>query len=629
MFWARRARRLLPAALVVLAATAVAVRLVAPSTMWTETAKQIIASALYVQNWALAAGSVNYMSKDAVDSPVQHFWSLSVEEQFYLVWLLLILAVVWVVARRTARRGAPADTAAANLATVRLARTMIAAVVVISLAISIWLTAVEPSAAYFVTPTRMWELALGGLAATFTTIGARNPDSRAAVVLAWAGIAAVFAAAYWYTGSTPFPGSAALLPVVGTVVVIMAGTDHPLSPTGFLRHRPVQWLGDVSYSVYLWHWPLIALVPYVSNGDLGILDKAVILVLTLLLAGLSKVHVEDRFRTAKPQAPLRHSYRFAAAGMMFVVVLGSIQWTEAEIRKEVAAQELAAAEDDADPCLGAAALVKGPPECEVDKDSKVVPEPELAKKDKADIDEQRCFPEGRYDERKSCTFGSGSTKIALVGNSHARHWLPALRELADDKGWTIDTYIISRCTATDARQQFDTEQKSEDCYEWGQWAQQETMGDKYDLVITSERQSSPIVGHKLSDSLPAAVEGYESYLQQWSDGGTNVLALKDPTYPGVDVPECVAENPDDHTVCSGPPDEWIVDDPLVQAVKSVDRKNINFESFDHLVCAPDRCRGVNGGVISYYDSSHLTATYVKTMAPYMEKPLAEALQRGR
>ncbi|HET8795799.1 MAG TPA: acyltransferase family protein [Arthrobacter sp.] len=626
-FWARRLRRLLPAALVVLTVTAVAVRLVAPGTMWIETAKQIIASALYVQNWVLAAGSVDYMAGDAVDSPVQHFWSLSVEEQFYLVWPLLILAVAWLVSRRLVRRGISINSEAADRATIRLARTAIAAVVLASLAISIWVTAVEPAAAYFITPTRIWELGLGGLAATFTTVGSRNPDGKLAAILAWAGIAAVFAAAYWYTGSTPFPGAAALLPVVGTAVILLADTRHPLSPTAFLKHRHVQWLGDVSYSVYLWHWPLIVLVPFVSNGSLGMLDKAVIIVATLVLAGISKVHVEDRFRFAKPHAPVRSSFQFAAVGMMVVVVLGSLQWTEAEVRNEMAAEELAAVQEGDDPCLGAAALVKGPAECPVDKDTKVVPDPELAKKDKADIDVARCFPERSYDEKLSCSFGSGDTEIALVGNSHARHWLPALRELAGEKNWTIDTYIISRCTATDARQQFDTEKKSEDCYEWGQWAQQQTMGDKYDLVITSERQSSPIVGHSLADSGPAAVEGYESYLKRWADAGTNVLAIKDPTFPGSDIPECVAKNPDDHMVCSGTPSDWKISDPLVQAIKNIDRKNVNYQSFDHLICAPDRCRAVNGGVITYSDASHLTATYVKTMAPYMAKPIEKALQR--
>lgn len=629
-FWARRLRRLLPAALTVLATTAVATRLVAPSTAWEEISRQIIASTLYVQNWSLASSSVNYMDAGAMASPVQHFWSLSVEEQFYLVWPLLVFGVTWVAFRLGGRPGAAhAATGADDVRRVRLTRTMIAAVVVASLAFSVWFTAVQPAAAYFVTPARMWELALGGLIATVASVGSRRPGGTTGVVVAWAGIAAILAAAYLYTSATPFPGAAALLPVLGAAAVIIADTDHPLSPTGLLKNGPVQWLGDVSYSVYLWHWPLIALLPYASGGSLGILDKSAILVATLVLAGLSKVHVEDRFRFAKPHAPVRYSYQLSAVGMIAVVLLASLQWTEAGVRKEVAKEELAAVEHEETPCLGAAALAKGAERCDVDADGEIVPSPELAKNDKADIDEEKCFPEGSYDKQLSCSFGSGETRIALVGNSHARHWLPALRELGKEKGWTIDTYLISRCTATDAKQEFDTDEMTSDCHDWGQWAQEETKGDAYDLVITSERQSAPIDGYSKVDSGPPAVKGYESYLETWADADTDVLAIKDPTHPGIDVPECVAENPDDVQECSGAPEDWrIQPDPLVEAVKNVDRDTINHVSFDDLVCDSDRCRGVTGGVITYYDTSHLSATYVKTMAPYMAGPIEKALQKA-
>ena len=369
-FWARRLRRLLPASLTVLAATAVATRLVAPSTTWEEITRQIVASTLYVQNWALASSSVDYMDAGAMVSPVQHFWSLSVEEQFYLVWPLLILGATWV-AHRVAGPAAPTGD---DERRIRLTRTVIGVVVVTSLAYSVWYTAVQPAAAYFVTPTRMWELALGGFIATIASMSSRRGADGVAgagsAVVAWAGVAAMVIAAYLYTSATPFPGAAALLPVLGAAAVILADTDHPLSPTTLLRNGPVQWLGDVSYSVYLWHWPLIALVPYVSGGSLGVLDKSVILVATLALAGLSKIHIEDRFRFARPHAPLRYSYAFAAAGMVGVLCLTSVGWAETEVRKDAAKEEMAAVEEELDPvepqqdsCLGAAALIRD--DCDV------------------------------------------------------------------------------------------------------------------------------------------------------------------------------------------------------------------------------------------------------------------------
>ncbi|GAB3272704.1 acyltransferase family protein [Arthrobacter pigmenti] len=614
-FWSRRIRRLLPACLLVLGASSIATRLFLPSTQWSDSASQTIASALYVQNWLLAGRSVDYLAADSASSPVQHFWSLSVEEQFYLAWPLLIMAAYLIATRRRFHAR-------------RFTRTLITVVILASLAFSILATAAEPASAYFITPTRIWELAIGGFAATLGSANAKSRHGLGSAVVSWCGITAIIVTGFAYTSSTAFPGYAALLPVLGTAAVIVAGSGSRWAPTSVLKIRPVQWLGNVSYSLYLWHWPLIVIVPFASGGSLGILDKSAILVASLVLAGLTKAFVEDKFRSAPTGFPLRRNFTLAAAGMLAVSLMGAAQLVETASLTNKAEQQLVAATQHGKDCLGAAALAKGKDACPIDTDPELIPDPALAAEDKSDPYDDGCWVVAPYSDRINCTYGRGPTNVAVVGNSHAGHWMPALQKLAQKHDWTITTYLVSRCAPSAAKQKFDTPEKTQNCYDYGQWVLEETSGAKYDLVITSERQSVPILGRAPDTSYKPAVEGYERYLREWAAGGTNILAFKDPTFPGVHIPDCLATNPDDHSQCSATRDEWIVQDPLVAAVRNVNLPAVSSVSFDDLVCAPDRCRGVNGKVVTYFDSSHLSATYVETMAPYMEKSILEALSRG-
>ena len=192
-FWGRRIRRLLPAAFLVLAVTAVASRMVAPDTRWAANAGEIIASAFYVQNWLLAANSVDYLGAAEPPTPVQHYWSLSVEEQFYLFWPVLILLVFWL-----ARRW--------RLGAVMVTRVAMLAVVGISLFISVTATATEPASAYFITPTRIWELAVGGFVATLPPLASPRLPGRVVDGVAWLGLAMLILAGVVFSGETLFPG---------------------------------------------------------------------------------------------------------------------------------------------------------------------------------------------------------------------------------------------------------------------------------------------------------------------------------------------------------------------------------------------------------------------------------------
>src|SRR3954470_14553381 len=327
-FWARRARRILPAALLVLAGCALATLAWVPQNHWQQFLDEIRASTAYVENWQLAHTATDYFANAAsVQSPVQHYWSLSAEEQFYLVWPGLIGLTV-LVGRRYSLAIAMGGLGLA------------------SLAYSIYDTHANPAAAYFITPTRAWEFAAGGLLAL-------PPVARRSPLFAWAGLAAIAVAAVTYSADTAFPGIAAALPVGGAAAVIWAA-----APTAGMRLRPVQYLGDISYSVYLWHWPLLILTPYVLDRErLGTPWLLALVGLTRVLAALSKRFVEDPLRSGPLLVSRRAGWTFAAAlagtGAVFAVAATGVADLHREIRiaDRVAARTIAARPR----CFGAAA----------------------------------------------------------------------------------------------------------------------------------------------------------------------------------------------------------------------------------------------------------------------------------
>lgn len=611
-FWGNRIRRLLPASLVVLVVTLMASRLLMPPTRWQDLGVQAMASGLYVQNWALSAQSVDYLAAGNASTPFQHFWSLSLEEQFYLGWPVLLFAVGAI----SLRYGLPR---------LRLTRLLIVVIIVASLTVSVVLTASEPASAYFVTPARIWELAVGGAVAVLPSVS-RTPGPAARTALAWVGLAGIVAAGITFDESVAFPGIAAGLPVLGTALVIMAAAGSRLSPARVLGVRPVQWLGGVSYSVYLWHWPLIVLYPAVFEGPLGAVDTGVIIASTLILAALTKRFVEDPYKASVNGL---RPFRFALIGIVTVSALAGLLLAEVRVLERAESRGLAQAVESKTPCFGGAALAEGPEACPVQIEAAVVPAPNLAANDKPMAYADDCWNGPPFSDRRTCVYGSGPVQVALVGNSHAGQWLPALQRMSEQLGWTITTYLTSQCNASDAALAFDSPLKTRGCLEWGAWAQEQTTGGRYDLVITSQRQSLPLEGATEVTQGELAERGYGSYLQRWSADGTKVLIIRDTPDPGRtlrSVPDCVAANPGRWSVCSGTRQEWASADPLTAVADRLELPGVTTVDLTDVICDPVRCNGVTGGVVTYFDASHLTATYATTLTPYLQPAVEKALR---
>lgn len=623
-FWARRVRRLLPASLTVLAATLVGAWAFLPESQWETTAVHARAAALYVANWQLAADAVDYLAAESAPSAFQHFWSLGVEEQFYLGWPVLLLALTVLMPAAHRIRGYWLG---------------LGTVVVVSLAYSIHLTASEPAAAYFVTWTRLWELGAGGLLALGAPTARRWAQQRpgAANAVAVAGWCLILAAAILYTGGTPFPGWQAALPVFGAALVIAA---H--SPMRWYRIPGVQWLGDVSYSVYLWHWPLIVIAP-VAVGKLtgsperGHLDSLLIVIATLVLAGLTKVYIEDQFRTPTWSRRIVPSLAAGAVGMAVVVALATSLAVTVQHKQRDNRLAVEAALKGSDPCLGAGAL--DPANSCPPNHRPLVPSPVLAADDWSAaydmVDGADCFADSPVFEPVTCTFGDpdGDVDVALIGNSHAAHWLPALQEIAKQRHWRITTYLVKSCTAADLPQFFDVKSWSPGCIHWTRKVAATVAQDHPDLVVFSSRTGRPALGEGSIDaSIAKYTAGFHKTLDSLTSTGVPVVVIRDtpiPIYGGIDsVPDCLALHSDDPAACSGPRDVWMSADPSIAAARQFADRGVTVADLNNALCDKTTCWGAIGGVIVYADGHHLTSTYSRTIAPRLDKILTKRLDDG-
>ncbi|NNC12920.1 acyltransferase [Planctomonas sp. JC2975] len=287
-FYGRRIRRLLPAAYVVIAFSAVMTLTFVPRIQWGYFFHEMLAAALGVENWSELANS---QSTDAVlrhlpPTPVLHYWSLGVEEQFYLVWPALILLIVWLV-RRSRRRGSGFRTQL---------RWVFGVVAVASFIDCVLATSANVNLGYFATNARAWELAVGGLLALTPGLG-RLP-MRARILFGWAGLLAILGTYFFTWDQQHFPGWYALFPVLGAVAVIAAGTPQSAwSPSYLAQWAPIQAFGDASYSIYLWHWPIIFLFPFVSGSPTPWWGVLLLIALGIGVGFVSKRWIEDPLRS--------------------------------------------------------------------------------------------------------------------------------------------------------------------------------------------------------------------------------------------------------------------------------------------------------------------------------------------
>ncbi|MBZ5735508.1 acyltransferase [Nocardioides sp. TRM66260-LWL] len=615
-FYARRAKRLLPAAGLVLVSTAVLVWAFVPKIRWETTGGDIVASSLYFVNWHLAARQVDYLAEDEPPSVVQHFWSLSVEEQFYFLWPLLFIVFLLVARRFGLAR--------------RLSLTLgLAVITVPSLAYAAHLALSDPTASYFNTGTRIWEFSAGAFVAIAAPWLDRAP-ARLAQLAGWVGLALVAGSGLFLNEKMTWPGAYTLVPVVGTALVLAAGpAAGALGPVVVLRNGFMQQVGNMSYSLYLWHWPLLT-VARAHYGDKEITTPIGVLILLVCAvpAYLSYRFVENPIRHS---ARISRSKRTAAGVGAFFTAIGVVAGLLLSSAVSASARNVADTPGAAilgDPPATSVLAGQGPGSEDY---AAIYPDPLVAAKDLPDLYAAGCQVDQDTDEPKVCEYGpqDAKTTIAVVGDSKAAQWVPAFQQLADAHDWRIRTYTKSACAFATITT-INDKQPYTSCRTWTDNVLKDLTGaNKPDYVVTVSLKSTGIDGTKADgsprlskDAMVAALADTWGRLEQ---AGVKVISLSDtPQTQGKAIYECVSEHEGDYfTACTYDRAKGIDASGQSTQEAAARKADVPFIDMNDFICPTaydGRCPPVIGNVMIYRQGSHITRTYIETMAqPFYEE----------
>ena len=596
-FYLRRFRRLMPAASVVIMVTLSLSWLLEPPFRREGTAIEGLASALYFQNWLLAARATDYLDAERALGPLTHYWSLSIEEQFYLLWPLT-LAIVGLIA---SHRGWPLR---------RLAQVAILAISLLSLGCSWWLAHQGFSEVYFVTHTRVWELGLGALLALR---GLTNCGPQAARWIASIGLLVILGSAALIPENVSFPGLIALVPTLATVAFLWVGTQlngaHGFS---WLMARPIQFAGDASYSVYLWHWPLIYFASLLLGGSLDFLAGLAIVLLSLLIGGFSKRWIEDTFRDQGSPG-----YSATRAGfqtvLLFLFSLTLALAIFAHARVQFADFQPVNLGDE---YPGAMSLVR---DAETPPSRPPLPKEGVVKLDIPVVYGRDCHTSPRSPEVRPCVLRRSKTSratVVIVGDSHAANWVPAMEAVASKADWDLISMTKSSCSLT-LPTVGPALHSDDSCLAWSDAVLDLLHEIQPDMVLLArKRMNTDFASTETGDWIPGLVAMLNQVLAALHKVSSQVVVLADTPRLPFDPPSCLAREGECTALLEGtfdPPDALLAAADRQVSVQVVDLR--------HLVCPEGVCQSVIGNIVVWRDDHHFTATYSRSMAPELMRQL--------
>lgn len=642
-FYAARVRRLLPVAALIGSVTVIASAVLLSPLQAKSVVEDGIACALYVGNYWFIHENVDYFGGHQPPSPFQHYWTLGVEEQFYLVWPLLIIGTWWVIRRTRRRTSAP--TTSSN-APKRAFLVVFGLVAILSFALSLLTTYLVPPAAYFSLPTRAWDLAVGGMLALTANQWRRLP-ARAAAITGWAGLALIMLVCNQLTPATPYPGTAAIWPLLGTVLVIGAGCATPTQGAGrILAVKPMREMGRLSYSWYLWHWPVLVLAVPLLGHQLGLAGRLVAVLLSGGLGMLTLRFVETplRYGAALRRSPLA-SFAVGAAATAIAVGVGvaMLAWIPVPVGRGAPGTPLtinvapvtSGAGMDAYDAAVQQAFAQAQAAVAASAELKAVPsnlQPPVAEATAGQTAMYAggCFRGANQSGQPECATGdtASSTTVALVGDSHAAMWEPAFRRVAEQRHWRLETLAKVTCPLQELpiRSPYLGREYTE-CEQWRAQISDRLKAEHPRLVVLDmSRRYGADFGFESYD--PAWIDTLGRSVATLRSTGATVLVLGPAPDPHGSVPSCLSAHLDDATACAPTPSAAL-DGGGIGAERAVTAGGGGqYADLTDLFCTPDRCPVIVGNALVFRDDNHVTTEYAQLLAPVMGALADRALAGG-
>jgi peptidoglycan/LPS O-acetylase OafA/YrhL len=630
-FYARRARRILPAATVTTVATVMATGLLMSPLPALQTFSDARNAALFSANFHFAALHANYFDASLAPSPFEHYWSLSVEEQFYVFWPLVLLisaAVAIRLLRANRRRASVAGQAGSGVSRRQLVpvAAILAGLAVASLAYSVLLTGTSPIQAYYSPMSRGWELATGALLA-LGLVPVRRVDPRAGSLLTWIGLLCIGVAALSFSQATKFPGAAALLPVLGAAAVIFGSSTltRNWSAQVVLGTTPFQRIGDWSYSWYLWHWPVLVLAPSVLGHSLSRLEAIAMAGLSLLLAILS-FHLIER-----PTRRLRGLVRRPSLGVSFGALLVgtsiaviAVSGALASVSSGPHVTDISHSKVALTPARLSRLLSRGVNVRRVP--SNLVPSLTKAPSDIPIVSGNGCLVLDSGTRSHGCVYGdkSSHTTVVLFGDSHAAAWFPAVNRISQQHHWRLVFRAKAGCPVADVLVSrhggpYQT------CVTWRKNTLNQIAHMDPALVIATSSEyinsAKPVSGVPTGEG-STWLDGTAYTFNRLRQSARRVVYIADVPHLQQPGAYCVSNHVSDVRACT-------IARSQAFTFPRVRKAEMRLAQADHIAvvdpenwfCAPKRCPVIVGNILVYRDAQHMIPQWSRFLAPVLADKL--------